>query len=150
MTTIIDVANYILSKYGTMTTMKLQKLTFYAQAQALAVTGRPLFQEDFEAWKGGPVCRALYAHHRGMFLIHPGELTEAASRPVPQNEQSIIDSACNYLSSQTGNELSRRTHAESPWQEARGDALPNASCTEVISKESMKRFYKANPIAPIA
>ncbi|MCH4855715.1 Panacea domain-containing protein [Bifidobacterium pseudolongum] len=146
MTTIVDVADYILNKYGTMTTMKLQKLTFYAQAQALAVTGHPLFEEDFEAWKGGPVSRALYAKHRGMFLIHPGELTGTSPQPVAKHEEAIIGSACDSLSALTGNQLSRRTHSEKPWQEARGDALPNAASSEVISKESIRRFYADNPI----
>ena len=58
--TIIDVATYILERTGTVTTMKLQKLAFYSQAQHLAQYGSSLFPEDFEAWRGGPVVpRAL-------------------------------------------------------------------------------------------
>lgn len=146
MTTVVDVANYILNKYGTMTTMKLQKLTFYAQAQALAVTGHPLFPEDFEAWKGGPVCRELYAQHRGMFLIHPGELAAAHPQPITNDKKAIIQSVCDHLSSHTGNALSNRTHAELPWQDARGDTPPNNSCNKTISKESIQNFYSTHPI----
>ena len=73
MCSIVDVADYILEKYGTMTTMKLQKLAFYSQARALVVNGMPLFDEDFEAWANGPVSPALYALHKGRFLVHPGE-----------------------------------------------------------------------------
>lgn len=39
--TIIDVATYILERTGTVTTMKLQKLAFYSQAQHLAQYGAP-------------------------------------------------------------------------------------------------------------
>ena len=41
MATIIDVAAYILREYGPMTTMKLQKLTFYAQAESISRHGAP-------------------------------------------------------------------------------------------------------------
>ena len=58
--TIIDVANYILDKMGELTTMKLQKLTYYCQAWSLAWDEKPLFEDDFEAWANGPVSRKLY------------------------------------------------------------------------------------------
>ena len=74
MATVVDVAAYILKRCGAMTTMKLQKLAFYSQAESLARRGHPLFDEDFQAWRGGPVCRELYAQHRGKFLIREGEL----------------------------------------------------------------------------
>src|SRR5690606_18126590 len=35
--------------------MSLQKLLYYAQAWHLAVTGEPLFDEQFKAYKDGPV-----------------------------------------------------------------------------------------------
>ncbi|VEI13109.1 Uncharacterized phage-associated protein [Trueperella bialowiezensis] len=71
---IADVAARILDNHGVMSTMKLQKLVFYAQAESLATTGQPLFSEDFQAWRGGPVSLALYRQHRGLFLIRPGQI----------------------------------------------------------------------------
>ena len=68
-----------------MTTMKLQKLAFYSQAESLARRGHPLFDEDFQAWRGGPVCRELYAQHRGKFLIREGEL------PVNDCEKTLSE-----------------------------------------------------------
>ena len=55
MATVVDVAAYILKRCGAMTTMKLQKLAFYSQAESLARRGHPLFDEDFQAWRGGPL-----------------------------------------------------------------------------------------------
>ena len=40
---------YILEKKGRMTTMKLQKLIYYAQAWSLVWDERPLFDEKIEA-----------------------------------------------------------------------------------------------------
>ncbi len=40
--------------------MKLQKLCYYCQAWYLAWNNEPLFDEEFEAWASGPVCKELY------------------------------------------------------------------------------------------
>lgn len=117
MATVVDVAAYILKRCGAMTTMKLQKLAFYSQAESLARRGHPLFDEDFQAWRGGPVCRELYAQHRGKFLIREGELpVNDCEKTLSEEEKQTIDAVCAVLSSRTGNELSIRTHAESPWK----------------------------------
>lgn len=147
MTTVTDVAAYILKRCGSMTTMKLQKLVFYSQAESLAHRGRPLFDEDFQAWRGGPVCCDLYMQHRGKFLIREGELPGTdIDEGLSEEEKDVIDSVCKALSSNTGNELSRRTHAERPWKIARGDLPPAAPCNEIISKRSIRDYYSVNPI----
>jgi uncharacterized phage-associated protein len=58
-----DVAAFILRECGEMETFKLQKLVYYAQGWTLGLTGRPLFPEPLEAWKKGPVSRALFGSH---------------------------------------------------------------------------------------
>ena len=42
---VVDVAAYILECLGSVSTMKLQKLTFYSQAYYLVEHGTPLFPE---------------------------------------------------------------------------------------------------------
>lgn len=61
---IIDVAQYIYTEYKKISgkaidEMKLHKLLYLVQREALAVTGQPLFPESFEGWKYGPVCREV-------------------------------------------------------------------------------------------
>lgn len=56
----LDVAKYILVKQGTsMATMKLQKLVHYSQAWHVTWTGKPLFNDEIQAWANGPVTRNL-------------------------------------------------------------------------------------------
>lgn len=145
MTGVVDVAAYILRRYGPMTTMKLQKLAYYAQAEALSRHGRPLFDEDFQAWRGGPVCCELYMKHRGKFLIRDGELP-ADGGDLPMDDRRIVDSVCDVLSSMTGNDLSYRTHAEEPWQSARRGLGPSDSGSETIGKDSIREYYTAHPV----
>lgn len=51
---VFDVAEYVLSEVGYVSTMKLQKLVFYSQAYSLAVLDEPLFSDDFGALINGP------------------------------------------------------------------------------------------------
>ena len=69
MANIFNVARYILRKQDNMSTWKLQKLCYYAQAWSLAWTEQPLFEEDFQAWANGPVAPVLFAQHRGKFSV---------------------------------------------------------------------------------
>ncbi len=143
---IVDVATYILERTGTVTTMKLQKLAFYSQAQHLAQCGSSLFPEDFEAWRGGPVAPELYAMHRGMFLIRPGELVSGDSSALTDAERGLIDSVCAGLGGMTGAELSERTHMESPWLDARKGLAPSAPSNTVITQEAMRSYYLEHPV----
>ena len=69
MSNIFSVANYILQKQGKISTMKLQKLCYYCQAWALVWIEKPLFNENFEAWANGPVCKKLYNLTKGQFEV---------------------------------------------------------------------------------
>ena len=42
------------------TQMKLQKILYFAQGLHLATYGTPLIQENFQAWKFGPVIPEIY------------------------------------------------------------------------------------------
>lgn len=148
MCSIVDVADYILEKYGTMTTMKLQKLAFYSQARTLVVNGVPLFDEDFEAWANGPVSPVLYALHKGKFLVHPGDLGSAGEKAAALEPGVVasVDGACGFLSTLSGNQLSQMTHAEAPWMRARKGCSDGDCCRAVIAKESMKGYYSSHPV----
>ena len=69
MANIFDTAKYILEKRGKMSTMKLQKLCYYAQAWSLVWDDSELFPEDFEAWANGPVCKKLFDITKGIFSV---------------------------------------------------------------------------------
>ena len=50
MASVHDVAECILSQTGGITTWKLQKLVYYAQAWHLVWDEEPLFDEEIQAW----------------------------------------------------------------------------------------------------
>lgn len=143
---VVDVATYILERTDTITTMKLQKLAFYSQAQHLAQYGVQLFPEDFQAWRGGPVVPELCALHRGKFLIRPGELEGGDSSTLTDHERSVIDNVCAAMGHATGAELSERTHRESPWLDARNGRKPSEPSDTVITQDAMHSYYLEHPV----
>ena len=61
---IVDIAKYLSKKYFSekgelIDEMKLHKITFFIQKESFSRYGEPMFEEDFEGWKLGPVCRAI-------------------------------------------------------------------------------------------
>ena len=44
--------------------LKLQKLLYYAQGVFLAVTDKPLFDDDIVAWLQGPVVESVYHQYK--------------------------------------------------------------------------------------
>ena len=146
MTTIMDVAVHILRRYGSMTTMKLQKLAYYSQAEALSHRGTPLFDEDFQAWRGGPVCYDLFLRHRGRFIVAATDLEGDSVHGLSSADASVVDRVCDRLSSCSGNELSERTHREDPWSDMRKGLSLSDRGSGVISKDAIRRFYRVNPV----
>ena len=60
-----DVANFFIrlslsDSEDYITNLKLNKLMYYAQGWSLARLGKPLFQNDIQAWKYGPVIPSVY------------------------------------------------------------------------------------------
>jgi len=141
MATVFDVAHYILEKKGSMTTWKLQKLCYYAQAWSLAWTGKPLFNEDFQAWTNGPVCPELYYQHRGKFTIGVAELQQGNSSALTDDQKDTINIVLNGYGDMAPYDLREQTHQESPWVSARGNLAPDATCDTIITKNSMGDYY---------
>lgn len=139
---ITDVAAFILSRTGTITTMKLHKLAFYAQAEHLVRhQGAPLFPEDFYAWRGGPVCPELFALHRNLFLIHPDELPYGDPNRLTDEDKNLIIRVCTRMGDMTGAELGQRVCSEDPWLHARGDREAHDPGDILIPKITMGVYY---------
>lgn len=135
-----DVAAYILKRHGPMSTMKLQKLAYYAQAWSLVWDEVPLFDAEIQAWINGPVIYELYRQHRGRFTVDswkgdPDKLTLA--------ERETVDAVLKAYTRFSGQQLGEMAHREGPWREARGDAAPTDRSNAPISPESMQEYYMA-------
>lgn len=156
---VLDVAAYFLKEQqGRMTTMKLQKLCYYAQAWSLVWDDEPLFRSEINAWANGPVCPDLFAAHRGKFWIADGDLPAAAnpSRLTLKQRETCEAIQHNY-GRFSGTQLSALTHQEAPWLEARASVLEGDVSKVPITHTAMRKFYgeamdsddEAQPVADL-
>ncbi|MGC1404614.1 MAG: type II toxin-antitoxin system antitoxin SocA domain-containing protein [Thermodesulfobacteriota bacterium] len=122
-----------------LTHLELQKLVYYAQAWALALFNRPLFDEDFEAWVHGPALPSLFRRFKGSSW-------QALSIPqkcpkVDEQTQELLNDILAIYGQHSGKYLESLTHHELPWREARGELPPDAKSSAKIKKETMRTFY---------
>lgn len=139
MSSVHDVAAYILEKKGSMTAMKLQKLVYYSQAWALVWDEKPIFQARIEAWANGPVCPALYSGHRGQYRV--SEWPQGDSSNLPDWAKETIDVILSFYGSKSSHWLSNLTHAEDPWRNAREGLSPGERSNRVIGHAAMAEYY---------
>lgn len=140
-TNVFDVAKYILEKMGKMSTWKLQKLCYYSQAWTLAWDGEPLFDEDFEAWSNGPVCRVLFDKHKGRFMIDACDLDTGDSGKLNMNQKGNIDIVIRDYGPMEAYALREQTHGEAPWRDTRGSLPDGAPSNAIIPKAVMGEYY---------
>lgn len=139
METAFTIANYIVSRYHNeygrfIDEMKLHKLLYFAQRESLIQLGRPLFNEIFYAWKYGPVLVAVrnYIKLFGPLPIRPNFSINMEYIP-------IMDKIFSQYASKDSWSLSRLSHGEISWQNARKGLAPLDSCANPISIEDIKK-----------
>ena len=144
MKNVFDAAKYILEKTGPITTMKLQKLLYYAQAWSLVWDEEELFPEEFEAWSGGPVCPELYSWHKHMYRVSADQVPadRLSGEPFSDDQSKTLAVVLETYGDKSGRWLSGLTHTEDPWKQARGSCLPGDYCSNVISKGDMAWYYE--------
>lgn len=145
---IFSVANFFLNIVdrdagSTITPLKLQKILYYAQGYHLAINDKALFDEDFQAWAHGPANPAIYDKYKEYGC---SSISEPKENDVPNFDHDLVDflySIWNTFGIYDGRYLEELTHKETPWVEARKGFQPGEICTTVITKDSMKKFFKS-------
>ena len=137
---VFDVAKYILEKQSSMSTWKLQKLCYYAQAWHYTWTEGRLIKEEFQAWRGGAVCAELRKYLAGKFMIRTDDVTSSIA-PLTDDEKKSVDVVLKDYGNREPYDLREQSHFEEPYRKARGNLPPDANCENIISVESMGEYY---------
>ena len=139
-----DVAARITEHFdSSISTMKLQKLCFFAQGWSLALLGAPFFNADFEAWKNGPVNYDLWRQHQGMYQV--SRWASGDSSVLNPKQDIVMDAVLKNYGALSGLQLSALTHKPgTPWfvTRAKAGVAEGESSHEVISQETMAAFFK--------
>lgn len=118
MENVIKIASYIAARYQstfgeTISEMKLHKLLYFTQRECLIQKNKPMFAEEFMAWRYGPVMvkiRPLYAR---------GLLNEPMSEATINEYASVFDFVFKQYAPKNAWSLSRLSHEERSWKIAR-------------------------------
>lgn len=129
-----QVANFFLERAERegkpLTMLKLVKICYIAHGWVLGLTGRPLVEEDVEAWQYGPVIPSLYHEFK---KFGRQQITGRASEfsldsfdfetpEIPTSDQDtrmILEKVWSVYRNITGGRLVDKTHADgTPWKKA--------------------------------
>ena len=135
---VFDVARYILERQGPVTTLKLQKLVYYVQAWAIA-KGELLFNDAIKAWAQGPVVPALFHEHKGRRQVTAADM-KVHGRGLTEQQRAHIDSVLAYYGSLPPSYLSKLTHFESPWKDARTEGEQHGHDSPAIPVAALRSF----------
>ncbi len=116
-----DVANFFIcfaNETGSfISNLKLQKLTYYAQAWHLANFGEPIFDEDFQAWVHGPVIYSLWKSYNKYGYLPITEKPDCPEFEAPT--KGLLDEVASVYFPLDAYELELMSHKEDPWVNAR-------------------------------
>ncbi len=140
---VYEIANLILrlanNGYGSepISNMKLQKLLYYEQGYHLACFDEPLFDEEIEAWKFGPVVPQIYekykSHHDQPILPEDGEVS------ISGQHYELFYNVFTYFNRFSAFGLMEKTHIEDPW---RITSETGTGPSHVITKAMISEYFK--------
>ncbi|MCG8409522.1 MAG: DUF4065 domain-containing protein [Phycisphaerales bacterium] len=144
----IDIARYILwlaasePEAEPISHMRLQKLLYYAQGWRLAMRGESLFDDPINGWVHGPVVRSVYpAFSRYDAGAIPSSEAEEGEK-LACDEMALVESIWENYKKYSAAELRKKTHSEEPWLESRRGMEPEERGNRVISRETMRNFFR--------
>jgi len=137
------VSDYFLSEMAqsgeSLSNLKLQKMLYYAQGWFLAINGRPLFDNEIQAWVHGPV--VVDEYHRFKEAGYAPIIWDGREVDLPEDVAQFLDRVIYTYGSESAYGLEVRTHREAPWVLARGDIHEGEPSNAVITVESMAEYF---------
>lgn len=133
-----EVASYISQRYQKefgmrIDEMKLHKLLYFAQREALIQLDAPLFAEKFEAWKYGPVLVPVRN------LYRDGMLDKALSEETVKRYLGVFDKVFSQYAVKDSWSLSSLTHGEYSWRNARRGVPDGEHCTTKMELDDIRK-----------
>lgn len=135
MENVLNIASYIATRYKKETgmeidEMKLHKLLYFAQREALILNLGPIFEDSFEAWKFGPVMVSVRDWFKqGMPEMKMSEETESKF-------QKAFDNIFEFYARKSSWDLSVLTHGDDCWINAENNKTPGKICADDIMQDA--------------
>ena len=139
---VLDIAEKLIQKAAKyegaelISNLKLQKMLYYEQGYYLAKFGKPLFNEEIEAWMYGPVVPSVYEHYSK--YGNNGIAPEKDEELILNNdiEERLFHEVFMAYMQYSAIGLMNKTHAEKTWMTTK------TGVGNIISKEKLAKFFK--------
>jgi uncharacterized phage-associated protein len=140
--TVVDVAKYILRKFGKTSRLRLQMLCYYFQAWSIAWSEIPLFGEELLAHSNGSFCKELNElEPKGAYFLNDGDCGEYDDTVLIAYQKRYIDIVLDEYKEYDTVDLMAMITAELPWLAARRGIPQEDDSDSVISREDMEEYY---------
>lgn len=131
MTDILTAAAYISNRYEKefgerIDEMKLHKLLYFAQRECLIQTEQPMFPEQFEGWRMGPVAPMIRKPYK------EDSLNKDTSDEDMAEYMPVLDHVFQNYASKDSWSLSRLSHGETSWKISRKGYAPSDNSSVTI------------------
>lgn len=141
MNNVVNIASYIANRYQEdfglpIDEMKLHKLLYFTQREAIIQTDSPLFEAPFYAWKYGPVVKEIRELYRYNLL------NEIPSEEWVEQYKPIFDKVFSQYAIKDSWSLSRLSHGEYSWINARKGLASNECGDAVMNIEDIRQDAK--------
>ena len=107
--------NFCIDDGEPISNLQLQKILYFCQVQSFKETGKALFDDDFEAWRYGPVIPSIYR----LFSLFGGlkiTLKPKIEHELNSRQEELIERVASRLRGLYPWELVEKTHSNgSPW-----------------------------------
>ena len=147
MESVDNISKYIMIQFKNMygydiDEMRLHKLLYFSQKESLALTGQPMFLENFRGWKFGPVCLEA----RRLFKQIAKHKVNMKIDPIESTNEYIVNNILLGCGSIESWDLSEISHHESCWVIEREGSKANENGNEIIPIENiLKDAQKIRP-----
>lgn len=123
---------------------RINKWLYYAQGLSFILKKKSIFQEEFEAREKGPACILDKASDKPYLMNFSEEAVDSYSEDEVESKEdlALLKTTLSLYGHYTRNELIEKTHEEAPWIEAQRKKISEKLETSIISKESIRSYFK--------
>lgn len=138
MISILDVANYFLSK-SINSNIKLNYLCFISQSLYMVYNKEFLFEEDFQSWIHGSICPTLYHSYKNNDLINKSNIV---SLNIEKDSYLVdfLDNIYDIFNKFKEEDLKSIITSSIAYKSARGYLDKHSPCWNIINKSDILKF----------
>lgn len=143
----IDAANFFIDLANAdpdecMTNLRVNKLLYFAQGWSLVRLGKPLFKDDIQAWKYGPVVPNVYQEYKkyGRERITKTSDDYSADKFSSDELELLLDVAREYGKYSSSGLVAMTHEKNTPWSLVYSPAEYSS-----IDNDSLKKYFSTQP-----